>query len=63
MSISQRLADSLVFLRSILDEGQPRKVFKDVGNTFVMLSAASFELDKTGGLMGGVLISSDGNLI
>ena len=43
MSISQRLADSLVFLR-ILDEGLPRKVFKDVGNTFVILSDASMAI-------------------
>ena len=62
VSISQQLAESLVFLRSRLDEGLPRKVFKEVGNTFVILSDASFELDKTGGL-GRVLISSDGNLI
>ena len=31
MSISQQLAESLVFLRSRLDEGLPRKVFKAVG--------------------------------
>ena len=61
-TISQQLADSLAFLRSRLDEGLPRKVFKDVGNTFVILSDASVELDKSGGL-GGILISSDGKLV
>ena len=55
--ISQQLVDALVFLRSRLETGIPRKVFKDVSNTFIVLSDASFEDDKTGGL-GGVLVSS-----
>ena len=54
--------DALLFLRSRLEKGIPRKVFKDVGNTFVVLSDASFEENKTGGL-GGVLVSSNKSLI
>ena len=60
--ISQQLVDALVFLRSRLETGIPRKVFKDVSNTFIVLSDASFEDDKTGGL-GGVLVSSSKALI
>ena len=56
--ISRTLIDSLTFLRGRLCGGVPRRVFKDVGNTFVILSDASFELNKTGGI-GGVLLSAD----
>ena len=40
----------------------PRKVFKGVSNTFVILSDASFEAAKSGGL-GGALVSANGSLI
>ena len=61
-SISQQLVDALLFLRSRLEKGIPRKVLRDVSSTFVVLSDASFENDKTGGL-GGVLVSSSKSLI
>ena len=58
----QQLSDSLRFLRGRLDKGLPRRVFKDVGNAFVILSDASFEPDRSSGL-GGVLVASDNTLI
>ena len=61
-NIPQQLVDALVFLRNRLETGIPRKVFKDASNTFIVLSDASFEDDKSGGL-GGVLISSNKSLI
>ena len=61
LGISQ-LADALRFLRSRLEKGMPRKVLRDVSNTFVVLSDASFEADKSGGL-GGVLVSANKTLI
>ena len=61
-AIAQQLVAALLFLRSRLEKGIPRKVFKDVGNTFVVLSDASFAENRTGGL-GGVLVSSNKSLI
>ena len=61
LGISQ-LADALRFLRSRLEKGMPRKVLRDVSNTFVVLSDVSFEADKSGGL-GGVLVSANKTLI
>ena len=61
-SIQQQLVDALLFLRSRLEKGSPRRVLRDVSNTFVVLSDASSEADKSGGL-GGVLVSSNKALI
>lgn len=62
LDFSQRLADALRFLRGRLEKGMPRKVLKGVSNTFLILSDASFETDRSGGL-GGVLVSANKTLI
>ena len=61
-NVQQQLVNALLFLRSRLEKGTPRKVLRDVSNTFVVLSDASSEDDKSGGL-GGVLVSSNKSLI
>ena len=62
LDIPQELMNALQFLRDRLEKGVPRKVFKGVSNTFVILSDASFEADRSGGL-GGVLVSANRSLI
>ena len=61
-NISKELSDALRFLRGRLDMGTPRKVLKSVCNTFVILSDASFQSDRSGGI-GGVLMSPNKVLI
>ena len=61
-SISKELSDALRFLRERIEEGIPRKVLKSVCNTFVILSDASFQSDRSGGI-GGVLMSPNKTLI
>ena len=61
-NISKELSDALRFLRSRIERGVPRKVLKSVCNTFVILSDASFQSDRSGGI-GGVLMSPNKTLI
>ena len=62
LDIPQKLMNAVQFLKDRLEKGVPRKIFKGVSSTFIILSDASFEADRSGGL-GGVLVSANKSLI
>ena len=60
--MNSSLRDALFFLESRISQGVPCKIMTSVHDTMYILTDASFDDDKTGGL-GGVLLNGEGSIV